>query len=530
MAEQPLGPSAFGVERFTVPAVLDLRAQQFADRPMMVIGGTPVTFAQMRDRSCAAANVLLDLGVRRGQTVALFAGTCPEWVYFWLGAARIGAVTAAVNAANKGEFLSHALRLSRAKIVLSDAEHRSRVQEVADQIDTLDPEQPSSDLPFTMLAGASTRAPDVAPTGPDEPAALFFTSGTTGPSKAVVATWHYLFSGTATIASAWEFAAGEVFWTAMPFFHISAATTVLAPMLFGGTSVVAEGFHPGRVGDDIKASGAIGFAGVGSMVAMLWNQPPDPGDRELGLRFISAAPVSADLFRRIEERYDCRIVTLYGLTEALPVAIKAVSDAGVPGTSGRVNPMFDVRVVDAGGQQVPSGVTGEIICRAKYPHVMSEGYVSVYPGGSELRVDAHPEWFHTGDLGRLDDDRQLSYIDRLKDSLRRRGENVSSVEVETTVMRHPAVADAAAIAVPSDLGEDDILVLVTLAPSTKLDPVELLDFCATRMPYFCVPRYVEMLDEIPKNEMGRVRKDLLRSRGLGADAWDREAHGYVLVR
>jgi carnitine-CoA ligase len=175
-------------------------------------------------------------------------------------------------------------------------------------------------------------------------------------------------------------------------------------------------------------------------------------------------------------------------------------------------------------------MVGEIACRARTTHAMSEGYVSSAPGRAGLQVEPHPEWFHTGDLGRLDHDQNLTYVDRIKDSLRRRGENVSSVEVETTVMRHPAVAEAAAVGVPSELGEDDILVVVTLRPDAEVDFAELLDFCAERMPYFCVPRYLEVLDEIPKNIIGRVRKDVLRGRGLGANAWDREAHGYVLSR
>jgi crotonobetaine/carnitine-CoA ligase len=151
-------------------------------------------------------------------------------------------------------------------------------------------------------------------------------------------------------------------------------------------------------------------------------------------------------------------------------------------------------------------------------------------GGNGLRVDPHPEWFRTGDVGFLGEDQNLTYVDRAKDSLRRRGENVSSVEVEQTVMRHPAVLEAAAVGIPSELGEDDILVVVTVRQGASLEYTELLDFCSTRMPYFCVPRYLEVLDAIPKNVIGRVRKDVLRSRGLTQGAWDREAHGYVLSR
>jgi crotonobetaine/carnitine-CoA ligase len=522
-------PSAFGVERFTVPAVLDLRAQQHGDRVMMSIAGTPVTFAQMRDRSCAAANVLADLGVTRGETVALFTGTCAEWVYFWLGAARIGAVPAAVNAASKGDFLLHTLRLSRAAVVVTDHDRHPRLSEVADQVETLRSVLVQGDSLSAALDAAPVEPPRGAAAEPDD-IALFFTSGTTGPSKAVATTWHYLFTAAATAAGAWELGSGETLWTAMPLFHLSAAPTVLAPMLVGGTSVLAAAFHPSEVWDEIRSCGAAGFAGAGAMVSMLWGLPPDPRDAEVGLRFISAAPIAADMYRAIEDRYRCRVVTMYGMTEAFPIAYKAVSDEGKPGTSGRMNPDFDVRIVDLPGQPVPEGMVGEIACRARSPHAMSEGYVASASGGPPLRIDPHPEWFRTGDLGSLDSDGNLTYVDRVKDSLRRRGENVSSVEVEQTVMRHPAVLEAAAVGVPSELGEDDILVVVTLQSGEAVEHSELLDFCSARMPYFCVPRYLEILDEIPKNVIGRVRKDVLRNRGLGASAWDREAHGYVLSR
>jgi crotonobetaine/carnitine-CoA ligase len=521
----PLGPSDFGVDRFTVPAVLDRRAEQYPDRVMMSIAGTEVTFAQMRQRSVAAATLLTELGVRRGDGVALFTATCPEWVYFWLGAARIGAVSAAVNAANKGEFLLHTLRLSRAKVILADPERRPRVDEIADGLDTVtDVVVQDDSLRGSLERAADGGVPDSCGMS-DEVGSLFYTSGTTGPSKAVATTWHYLFSVAATVASAWQFGAGEVLWTAMPLFHLSAAPSVLAPMLVGGTTVLAQAFHPVQVWDDVRAHGAIGFAGAGAMVSMLQNLPADSRDAKLPVRFISAAPIDANSYHEIEKRYGCRIVTMYGMTEAFPIAVKGVADDGVPGTSGRPNPNFDVRIVDADGAPLPAGAVGEITCRPRYPHLMSEGYV-----GEASQVEPHPEWFRTGDLGRLDVDQNLTYIDRSKDSLRRRGENVSSVEVEAVVLRHPAVAEAAAIGVPSDLGEDDILLVVAVRPGAVLDCAELLDFCAARMPYFCVPRFVETVNELPKNVIGRVRKDLLRARGLNPGVWDRESYGYIVSR
>lgn len=521
----PAQPSDFGVDSFTVPAVLDRRAQQYPDRVMMSIAGVDVTFEQMRQRSCAAAKMLTDLGVGRGDRVALFTGTCPEWVYFWLGAARIGAVSAAINAANKGDFLLHALRLSRAKVIVTDAERQPRAAEVADAVETLTSIVVQGD-PLTATLGQN--ADDVAtdsPAGPGDLGCLFYTSGTTGPSKAVATTWHYLFSVAATVASAWELRGREVLWTAMPLFHLSAAPSILAPMLVGATTVLAGAFHPAAVWADIRARGAIGFAGAGAMVSMLQNLPADSDDARLPLRFISAAPIDANSYRDIEKRYGCRIVTMYGLTEAFPIAVKALADAGVPGTSGRPNPDFEVRILDEQGNPLPADTVGEIACRPRHPHVMSEGYV-----GADSRIKPHPEWFRTGDLGRLDCDQNLTYVDRIKDALRRRGENISSVEVERVVMCHPAVAEAAAVGVPSELGEDDVLVVVTLRPGATLDFVELLDFCASRMPYFCVPRFVETVSELPKNVIGRIRKDLLRERGVNPKTWDRESSGYVVSR
>ena len=261
-------------------------------------------------------------------------------------------------------------------MILTDAQRRSRVDEVADALDTVTDIVVQDDSLNGVLSRGADRPLADTPAGVGDVGSLFYTSGTTGPSKAVATTWHYLFSVAATVASAWEFGPGEVLWTAMPLFHLSAAPSVLALMLVGGTTVLAEAFHPGEVCGDIRARGAIGFAGAGAMVSMLQNLPADPRDAQPPLRFISAAPIDANSYRDIEKRYGCRIVTMYGMTEAFPIAIKGLADEGVPGTSGRPNPNFDVRIVDEHGNPLPAGTVGEIACRPRYPHVMSEGYVS----------------------------------------------------------------------------------------------------------------------------------------------------------
>ena len=519
---RPIGPADFGVERFSVAAVLDRRAEQYPDRVMMSIDGVDVTFDQMRRRSCAAALALRELGVGPGDGVALFAATSPEWVYFWLGAGRIGAVAAAVNTANKGDFLLHALRLSGAKVVVSDADRQSRVAEVADQL----PAMASIVLQRNSLdSGAAAVAEHVGRRRRHRIAVLHVRHDRAVESRRddVALPVHdgCHRRGGLGVQSRRSAVDGDA---AVPSQRRARGARADAGRWNNGIGVGA--FIPLRCGTRCGPAGPWASSAPARWSRCSWSQPPDPRDAQLPLRFISAAPIAAGVYRDIEKRYDCRIVTMYGMTEAFPIAVKAVAEDGVPGTSGRPNPNFDVHIVDSDGAPLPDGAVGEIACRPRYPHVMSEGYLDASGQG----LVPHPEWFRTGDLGVLDGDQNLTYVDRVKDSLRRRGENVSSVEVETVVTRHPAVLEAAVVGVPSDLGEDDILLFVTVQPGCALDYAELLDFCGARMPYFSVPRYVEIVSELPKTVIGRIRKDVLRAQGVGTAAWDRETHGYIVSR
>jgi crotonobetaine/carnitine-CoA ligase len=218
---------------------------------------------------------------------------------------------------------------------------------------------------------------------------------------------------------------------------------------------------------------------------------------------------------------------MYGLSEAFPLAYAGIDDDNPPGASGKANPSFEVRVVDGNDEDVPVGQVGEVVCRPRHPHVMFECY------------DNRPEatlaqfgnlWFHTGDLGRFDAEGNFYYADRSKDAMRRRGENISSFEVEQALLRYPAVAEIAAIGVPSELGEDDVLVAVVTKPGETLELEPFMDFCCERLPYFAVPRYVDVVAELPKNAVGRILKHELRAQGLPASAWDRDAAGYVVKR
>ena len=245
------------------------------------------------------------------------------------------------------------------------------------------------------------------------------------------------------------------------------------------------------------------------------------------LRFLSAAPVPGELYRAVQERWGCRIVTCYGLSEAFPLTVAGVADDNPPGASGRPNPDFEVAVVDTDDRSVAPGETGEIVCRPRRPHVMFSGYDG---RPQETLAQLGNLWFHTGDLGRMDEHGNLTYVDRKKDAMRRRGENISSFEVEQALLRSPDVAEVAAVGCPSELGEDDVMVCLVPRDPAAFDVVAFMDFCCDRLPYFAVPRYVDVVDELPKNAVGRVLKHELRARGVPASVWDREEAGYDVRR
>jgi len=335
-----------------------------------------------------------------------------------------------------------------------------------------------------------------------------------------------LLSAAQAMLDCWQLQPGEAVYAPLPLFHLSAVGSVLGPLLAGGTGVIDRAFSVHATWDRVRQHRAVGLLGAGPMVTMLWNQSPEgPGDGPF--RFLSAAPVPGDLYRQLEERWHCRIVTCYGLSEAFPLTYAGVADDNPPGASGTPNPDFEVAILDEHDVPVPPGEVGEIACRPRRPHVMFEGY----EGRPEATLaQLATLWFHTGDLGRFDEDGNLYYVDRQKDAMRRRGENISSFEVEQALLGHPAVAEVAAIGVPSPLGEDDVMLCVVQRPDVPLEMTALMDFCCERLPYFAVPRYVDLRPSLPKNAVGRVLKHELRAEGVRPGAWDREAAGYVVRR
>jgi len=236
------------------------------------------------------------------------------------------------------------------------------------------------------------------------------------------------------------------------------------------------------------------------------------------MRAVFSAPVPATIHREFERRYNCRVVTCYALSEATPITRGGLNEDYPLNSAGRLNhDVFDVRLVDEDENEVPEHAVGEILVRPRCDLAMFSGYWR--NPGATLDVMRN-QWFHTGDLGRIDEDGWFYYEGRRKDALRRRGENVSAAELEDAIREHPSVNDVAAIGVPSDVMEDDIMVFIELIAGAGADHEAIVNFCAERLPFFMVPRYVEIVDALPRNPIAKVEKYKLKARGTSGSTWD----------
>jgi crotonobetaine/carnitine-CoA ligase len=327
-----------------------------------------------------------------------------------------------------------------------------------------------------------------------------------------------------------RYAAGDVALNYLPLFHIAGRFVTVACLLSGAKMVLSPRFSVGSFWEEVRRHGVTTFVAVGGICHMLYSMPEREDDAENTIRAVYAVPAPAEIYDAFEERFGCKLVEAYGATETNLVVYTDL-DESRKGSCGRPNSeYFDVRIVDADDEEVPTGTPGEILVRVRRPYLMMSGYY----GLAEKTVEATRNlWFHTGDQAYRDDEGYVYFIDRVKDAIRRRGENISSFEVERLVTGHPEVSETAAIGVRSPLGEEDVKVVVVLKPGASLSHEELLRYCAEHMPYFMVPRYIEFVDALPRTPTEKVKKYELRQAGSGgvtADTWDREEHGLRVTR
>ena len=522
---------------WVLPRILRDRAEAHPHRPYIRFGdGDWVTYGEIDLRANRIANALIARGLQKGQCVSTLMPNSVDQVALWFGILRAGGVQSPINLAYRGDFLSWVINLPESRFLVISDDLLDRLDKVADELPLLEhvflwssdaPHGPNPKVnfePFAVLDDAPDTDPGVEVTWVDD-ARVMFTSGTTGRSKGVIKQHASDYFSGRTYNEVCGVTEDDIFYTCLPLFHSNAQMLSCYPAMIAGARIqISTRYSSTNFWREVTECGATILNTVSAMNYFLWNTPPGEYDRAHKVTRIMAMPAPKDIYHDFKERFGIRWHEGYGLTETgmvtyVPPGIEK------PGSCGMASPGFEVSVVEPGTDRpVPSGTSGEIVVDMKLPNIVMRAYAGMPEKTAE---DFKNLKLHTGDLGQMDDDGYLYFMDRVKDYIRRRGENVSSMEVERIVASHPGVLEAAAVGVAADEGassEQEILICV-VPRENPLDPHELLTYCVDKMPYFAVPRYVRFMEHLPKTPTERVRKVELRDMGLGDDVYDRAVSG-----
>jgi crotonobetaine/carnitine-CoA ligase len=516
------------------------KAERNTDRPALEIAGQVKSYAELHLDSDRLAVGLRSLGLATGDHVCLLMKNSLENVDAWFALCKTGIVEVPINTANKGYLLQYIINQSDSNAIIVDESFVSRLEPIMADLPKLrhvivnrdSDGEVALDLPAhialheleELYKAGTVDYPDLSPA---DTSVILYTSGTTGPSKGVLLSHEANLNLARHCVWLMDYTAADVLYTVFPLFHINAKyTSVMAAMEADARLVMDQRFSASTFWDTVKTKGITAFNYQGALLLMLFKQPERSDDRDNPVRISFGAPCPVDIWRPFEERFGLELVEVYGMTE---IAIATENRRGETkvGTAGRESANFHVRIFDGQDRPCPAGVPGEIVVRPKKPNVIFKGYYRQ----EEYTQDAFRNlWFHTGDRGLIDADGYITFIDRMKDCIRRRGENISSFEVEAVVNNHEAVLESAAFGVESDLSEEEVMVAVVVKPDQSLSPKELLDHCQARMAHFAVPRYVRFIAELPKTPSQRIQKYKLRDEGITSDTWDRAAVGYEIRR
>jgi crotonobetaine/carnitine-CoA ligase len=503
----------------TLLELLDRRVERGGNEPALLFGDQRYTWAEFDRATDGFAAGLAELGVRRGDTVALFIGNSADFVLAWWGVVKAGAVEVPVNTAYKGALLRYVVDHCEAEVVLADAELAPALGDV--DLRRVRQVVVRGEAEFAALLADEGKRPDVA-LEPWDPAAIMYTSGTTGPSKGVVLPHNYFGNMGAVNADQRGIGPDDVLYTCLPLFHGNAQLlTFMTGVVAGVPTALGERFSVSGFWPDVRRFGATQFNYIGTILTLLLKGEPGAEEGH-GVRLAWGAGAKADVWEEFERRFGIEVREAYGMTEN-GMVLYTPAEAPRRGSCGKPIAMADVIVADEHDEEVGPGIVGELLTRPRRPWTMMLGYHRMPDRTAEALRNL---WFHTGDAAYADEDGYVFFVDRLKDAIRRRGENISSFEVEQIVNSHPAVVESAAIPVPSEVGEDDVMVCVVGRGSPADFPFAALhEFCVDQMPRFMVPRYLRALERLPKTPTERVEKYRLREEGISPDTWDSEARG-----
>lgn len=528
---------------WTLAAVLRHHAER---RPDAVFLDLPeedltLTFAQSLAHAESIADRLAEAGAAPGDRVLVMAANSSQFLRTWLGTGIGGTIEVPINTAYEGVFLEHQMTVAAPRWAVIDDVQASKFRAVAESakviekfwvIDTGSRAEALATLqdagwaaaPWEELAQGARPGAEFGTPPPHAQASIFFTSGTTGPSKGVAMPHAQMYFFGQEVVSLQRLTPEDVYFTCTPLFHGNAQFMAAYPALIAGARLVCRPkFSASRWVDHLRQSGVTATNLIGVMMDFVWKQPPRPDDADNVLRTVFAAPTASSILEGFKERFGIEAFTeVFGLTETSAPILSPYGEDRPPGAAGlQAAEWFDVRLVDPEtDREVPVGEVGELVVRPVHPWTCSMGYF----GMPEKTAEAWRNlWFHTGDALRKDADGWFYFVDRYKDALRRRGENISSYEVEQGLLSHPAVLEVAVIGVAaeSEAGEDEVMaVVVASAPVTAQ---ELWDWCDGRVPGFAIPRYIRIVGTLPKTPSEKVQKAQLRDQGITPDTHDRTA-------
>lgn len=543
MLTYPHFEPTFPREMWVLPRILEHQARERADRPCLswTDEGTPMTFAEVNAAVNRIAHGLGAAGVGKGDHVVLYMPNRLDFVLTWWALTKIGAIEVPVGEMQMGDFLRHQLNVSSAETIITVPQLMDRVAEVAGGVPALrncyvlDDPAPADVAglavrPYADLISDNDANPDVE-VRPDDVAAILYTSGTTGPSKGVIMPHSQFYFFAEEDLRLVGLTDQDVYMTGFPFFHGNAQFLTIYPCLIAGAHcVLYPKFSASDYFGRARRSGATVANLIGATMAFIAATPPRPDDRDHKLRTIYAAPLAFELRDKFDERFGkIEYVDGFGQTEISNIFQTPRGARRPEGASGvLMDQWFEVRIANPETDEpVPEGEVGELLIRHKHPGTISNGYM----GMPEKTLETWRNlWFHTGDAMRRDAEGWYYFVDRVKDALRRRGENISSFEVESVVRTHPQVAECAVIGVKADEagGEDEVKACVILADGVAaLDYADVIAWCEARMPGFMVPRYLEVMPSFPQTPSEKVQKKKLREIGVTAATWDRQAQDAV---
>lgn len=530
----------------TLKEVLKRRADKLGDKPWVITPERAYSYREMDRRSNALARGLLKAGIKHGDTVLIMLPDTIDYILAWCALSKIGAIEVPVNVHARGTVFVHVVNDSLARAMIVDRQYLDRLEFVRDELKTLkqlilyskDAKGGEAGLPksiegrltetrFEALFDADDSAlKEPGPTYRDL-MGIMYTSGTTGPSKGSMNCHAHAYEYAVTAVELLDLHPGDVYYAPLPMFHLAGQWAVVyACMIAECTAVLTGTFSLTEFWNDVRKYKATVSFLLGAMANFLYRQAPSPGDSDNTMDRIIVVPLLPEV-EDFKKRFGVLVSTTYGGTEQ-NCPMRSGFDLANNRTCGRLlEDRYEVRLVDENDEEVPPNTPGEICVRTKNPWDMTLGYWN-HP---EWTVKAWRNlWYHTGDMLMRDEAGNYYFVDRTKDAIRRRGENISSMEVEQEIVKHPAVLECAVIPAESVHTEQEVMAVVVPRPGMTIDPVELIRFLEPRMAYFMIPRYVDTIDALPKTPTGKIQKFPLRERGLTPTTWDREKAGIKLKR